>query len=106
MHSSLSCLCCKYRQGQHTVSGLGRRDIQFNNESQTKRSRWTHGESVQVTDFLPLVPRGTITGLDPIWANLILQKQLNKPAMPKQVHNIKMLKQPKLIDEIKVSQEP
>ena len=44
MHFFLHCQCWEYRQSQPTVFGP---DIQFNKESQTRRSCWTHGESVQ-----------------------------------------------------------
>ena len=57
MQFFLSCPCGKYRQGQSTVFGPGRRYIQFNKESQTERSCWTHGEPVQAR-----LPRGTTMG--------------------------------------------
>ena len=52
--------------------GLNRRDIQSNKESETKRSCWTHGESVQARLISPFGAKGHCHGPGPNKAHSIL----------------------------------
>ena len=66
MHFFLSCLCRKYRPAR--CVGPGRRDIQFNKESQMKMTCWTHGESVQARPSVSRDLPWAQPDLGPPWA--------------------------------------